>query len=135
MSASSALQAAVYAALQADASLTALVSDRVYDVPPDGAAAPYVSFGPSTFVTERRDGFASRTETIQIDVWTRDQRARQPCKAIMDAVNDVLDQGNLSLADPYGLARMDLVLSRLIDDPDGITKHGVLQYSCEVEGG
>jgi hypothetical protein len=135
VSASSALQGAIYDALQADVPLAALVDDRVYDVPPEGATYPYVSFGPSTFVTERRDCFKSRTETIQVDVWTANQMRRQPCKAIMDAVCDVLDQGNLSLADPYGLARMDLIFARIMDDPNGIARHGILQFSCEVTGG
>lgn len=135
MSASSALQKAVWQALTGDPAVSALVGDRVYDVPPDEPGVPYLSFGPSSVVTERRDGFRSRTEAVQIDVWTRDGLRRQPCKAICDAVIDLLDQGRLTLDHPYGFARMDLVLARVMRDPDGITTHGVLQFEAEVTGG
>lgn len=135
MSASSALQAGIYAALQGDAALTSLVSGRVYDVPMDGVSYPHISFGPSSFTPERRDCITSRTEVFQIDVWARDGLRQQPCKAIVDTVVDLLDQPQIALADPYSLARMELVLSRVVRDPDGITTHGVVQFECEVEGG
>lgn len=134
MSASSALQKAIVAALKADAGVVALVDARVYDVPPVDVGFPFVSLGPGDFMTERRDDMVARTETIQIDVWTRDERRRQPCKALMDAVTSALDQADLTLDDPYGLGRLDLVLARLLDDPDGITRHGVLQFEAEIEG-
>jgi len=134
MSASTALQKAVYQALQADAGLTALVGDRVYDVPPSGATKPYISLGPSSFYPERRDCMTARTESIQVDVWAGDHMDRAPCKRICDAVVSALDAVNLSLDDPYACGRCDLVLARVLDDPDGITKHGVLQFEVEVSG-
>ncbi|WHZ35754.1 DUF3168 domain-containing protein [Sagittula sp. MA-2] len=133
MSASEALQKAVYEALQGDAALTALVADRVYDVPLSGAAYPYISFGPTDFYPERQDCFKRRTETFQIDVWADDDMDRAPCKAICNAVVALLDQARLSLDDPYAMGRCELRLARVMDDPDGITKHGVLQFEAEVQ--
>lgn len=134
MSASSALQKAVIAAMRGDATLASLVGDRIYDVPPGGAPKPFVSLGPTSFFPDPRDCMPARIETIQVDVWTVDQSRRQPCKAICNAVEAVLDGATLALDDPYALGTCDLTLGRVLDDPDGITKHGVLQFRCEVAG-
>lgn len=134
MSASSALQKAIIAAMRGDATLSALVGDRIYDEPPSGATKPFVSLGPTSFFPDPRDCIPTRIETVQIDVWTAGQNRRQPCKAICNAVEGVLDGATLSLDDPYALGTCDLTLGRVLDDPDGITKHGVLQFRCEVTG-
>lgn len=132
MSPSSALQVAVVEALRADAAVSAIVGARVYDVPPVAPDYPFVSLGPTSVITGRPDGYRQRTEVIQVDAWAEDERQRQPIKALCDAILEVLDQADLDLAGPHGLARMDLVLMRVMDDPDGITKHGVLQFECEI---
>lgn len=134
MSASSALQKAIIAALKADAGVAAIVAGRVYDVPPQSAVQPYLSLGPTQTRTMRQDCFRRRVEVIQIDAWSGEQRQRQPIKALADAIITALDQADLSLDDPYGLGRLDLLLSLVQDDPDGITKHAVLQFEAEVTG-
>ena len=122
------------AALRADATLTGMVSARIYDVAPSGADYPHVSLGPTSFFPERRDCMTSRVETFQIDVWARDHERRQPCKAICDAVTTALDMANLSLDDPYALSGLELTLGQVMDDPDGITKHGVLRFEAGIIG-
>ena len=134
MSASSALQKAIVAAMKANAGIAALVGVRIYDEAPVEPVYPYISLGPTSFFTNRQDCFKRRTETVQIDIWDRSPARRQPCKAICDAIVAALDAAKLSLDDPYALARIDLVLARFMDDPDGIAKHGVLQFTCEVTG-
>jgi hypothetical protein len=134
VSASSALQKAIVDALKAHPTVSSLVGDRVYDQPPKGADKPYISLGPSDFRPERRDCMKVRTETVQIDVWDGNQRRQQPCKEICDAVVAALDATRLDLADPYAIGRCDLILARVLNDRDGITKHGVLQFEFEVTG-
>lgn len=80
MSASSALQKAIIDAMRADATLSGMVGGRIYDIAPSGEAYPHVTLGASTFYAERRDCMVTRIETVQVDVWTRDQERRQPCK-------------------------------------------------------
>jgi hypothetical protein len=133
MSASTALQDAVIAALRADPGVTAIVGQRSYDVPPADPVYPFISLGPADMLTGRQDGYRSWVETFQVDCWTEDQRRRQPVKALRDAVIDALDQADLDLQS-YGLSSLDLVLSRVMDDPDGITKHAVLQFTAQVTG-
>jgi hypothetical protein len=133
MSASTALQDAVIEALRSDIGVVALVGLRSYDVPPSDPVYPFISLGPSDMSTGRQDGYRSWVETVQVDCWTEDQRRRQPVKALRDAVIDALDQANLDLQG-YGLSSLDLVFSRVMDDPDGITKHAVLQFTAQVTG-
>ncbi len=135
MSASSALQLAIGEALKSNPPLVALVDGRVFDIAPPGSQKPYVEFGPTSFYLKRQDGFRRRVETVQLDIWADGKEQRQPCKAVCDAVVDALDQAKLALDDPYALGRLELILARVIDDPDGITKHGILQFECEITGG
>ncbi|ATG47598.1 hypothetical protein CEW89_08425 [Celeribacter ethanolicus] len=134
MSASFALQKAIVAALRANSGVTSLISDRVYDDVAEADAYPCISLGPSFFSPERQDCFKRRMETVQIDVWDQSQLKKEPCKRICDAVVAALDMANLSLDDPYALGRIDLTLARIMEDPDGHTKHGVLQFECEING-
>lgn len=134
MSRSTALQVAIIAALREDPGVVAIVGQRSYDVPPGKPTYPFISLGPATVTTGRPDGYRSRVEVVQVDAWAKDERQRQPIKALADAVIDALDQADLDLVGPYGLSRIDLLLSRVMDDPDGITKHAVLQFECEVTG-
>lgn len=132
MSASSALQAAIVMAMRGNAALSAAVGARISDVPEINTQYPCISLGNTSFFPERQDCFRRIVETVQIDVWTRAETQRHPCKDICGLVVDVLDQADLTLADPYSLARCELRLARVMDDPDGITHHGVLQFECEV---
>ncbi|TWA16004.1 uncharacterized protein DUF3168 [Sinorhizobium medicae] len=46
------LQVAIVARLKADAALTALISRRVYDQPPDPVTYPYVTIGEAQFLRD-----------------------------------------------------------------------------------
>lgn len=132
MSVSAELQKAIYDALVADAGVGALVGDRIYDGAPTGAQFPYITFGPADSVGEDLQCITARTESVQLDVWSRDQGRMHPCKAICDAVKDALHLANLSLTvNALVLIRVDGV--RVFLDRDGITAHGVVTVEAELE--
>lgn len=132
MSVSAELQKAIYDALVADSAVGALIGDRIYDGVPKGAVFPYVSFGPTDSLTDDMECVAGRRETVQLDVWSRDQGKMRPCKEIMDAVKDALHFADLSLAvNALVLIRVDG--QRLFMDQDGITAHGVLTVEADLE--
>jgi hypothetical protein len=133
MSADRALQAAVIAALRADPGVSGLVGARVYDVPPPGAALPFVSMGPSSSTPERQDGFRARRVVIQVDAWTEARGQRAPLRALCDVVADALDRAELTLADPYALALLEVLQLQILDDPGGVLRHGVLQFEAVLE--
>jgi hypothetical protein len=132
MSVSNALQTLIFQRLTGASAVTALVGQRVYDHPPKDAVFPYLSFGASDSVPDDADCITGRIETLQIDIWSRAQDGKREAKAITDAVKTALHRwtGNLSVG---ALSMMEVTLSRVIDDPDGITSHGILQVECHVE--
>ena len=133
MSASEALQKAIYTALVADFDVASLIGGRVYDGVPDKPVFPYVSFGPTDFAPEDADCITARRETVQIDVWSRDQSRLRLAKVVVDAVYAALHDANLPMDDPYALAELQVVMGTVRPDPDGITAHGILQFNALVE--
>jgi hypothetical protein len=133
MSSSRAFQMAVAARLKAHAGVSAAVGAKVYDTPPAVAAYPYISFGPSSAVPDDEEGIRAREETLQVDVWTRDNGLLHPCRAITDAVYDALHEVTLDLDMPYANVETNVTLLQVFQDPDGITGHGVVQVTGMVE--
>ncbi|MDR6432028.1 DUF3168 domain-containing protein [Brucella pseudogrignonensis] len=132
MSVSVALQDLIISTLKADPKVSALVADRVYDGPPEKPTFPYISMGASDFRTDDADCINSREETIQIDCWVRRNGRKWPCKEIVDAIVGALRNvtGELSNGTLVGL---NIELSRVLDDPDGITTHGVVQVTGFID--
>ena len=131
-SASVELQDLILARLKGWPALTAILGGRVYDGPPSKPTFPYISLGPSDVVPMDADCFHDREETIQIDVWHRDQGRRWQCKATVDAVKDALHEYAGDLA-THALVELRVELARVMDDPDGITVHGVVQVTALIE--
>ena len=107
----------------------------VYDrVPADpwGTKQAYISFGAEDMTPDDADCVEGEEITIQIDVWSR-KVGRVACKEIMSAVKAALHlRDDLILAENI-LVECRLELSRILQDPDGLTTHGVMQFSFSVE--
>lgn len=132
MSVSVALQDLIISTLKADPKVSALVGDRIYDGPPKDAEFPYISMGPDSFSTEDADCIDMREQTVQIDCWTRKNGRKWPCKQLVDAVVSSVRHldGDLSQG---ALVEVRVDLARIIDDPDGITAHGIVQVTAIIE--
>lgn len=128
------LQDVIIAALKADASVAAIVGDRVYDRAPEGVTFPYISLGATNSIPEDADCIDAESETVQIDIWHRDQGRKWKCKATVNAVRAALHEADLDL-DTNALALMRVTLTRVQIDPDNITAHGIVQVEAIVEEG
>lgn len=133
MSASVALQDAVLARLKADATVSGLVGDRVFDQAPDSSPYPYIALGASYVVPGRGDDLTYRVEVLQLDIWVDKSGRKWPAKEIVDAVISALDGASFDLADPYALSRCEVVLARVVDERDGLLVQGIVQIECGVE--
>lgn len=93
-----ALQAAIYQALQADATLAGLVGSAIYDAAPPGAVPPlYVSLGPET-VRERGDkGAGGAYHDVDVSV-VSDAPGFLAAKQVAVAISDVLSDASLTLS-------------------------------------
>jgi hypothetical protein len=117
------IQVAIDNRLYNDTNVTSRVTG-IYDEVPDGTTFPYISYGYPTdtaFDTKQTDG----AETIfQIDVWSRN--GKKEVSDISGAIQNSLKEP-LSVSG-FSVPIFDLDFQQILDDPDGETKHGVLQY-------
>lgn len=125
------LQKAVYAALAADAPLTALIGTALHDHVPQNAAFPFAVIDQ----TQLRD-WSTGTErgsehVLMLHVWSRYDGKRE-AYAIADAMREVLDGAELTL-DDNRLITLAHQFSDLKRDPDGETYHGVLRFRAVTE--
>lgn len=124
------LQAAIYAAVQADTAIMDLISDIYDDVPADpfGSSSGYIAFGPEDEATET-GCVGLVTVSLQIDVWSR-SRGRKHCKEVLHELLRIVagvatdENPIVSRGEPF---------TRILRDPDGITFHGILQLSFGME--
>lgn len=132
MSASFALQQAVYQRLTTVAALSSLIGARVYDDPPLGADYPYISFGPMDALTEDADLLDGAEVSLQIDVWSSAQDGQREAKAICDAIRTALHRHSANLS-TGALAMMEVSRLRTIPDPAEHLTHGIVTLDCVVE--
>lgn len=129
---SGALQAAIYGALQGDATLTGLVGSAIYDAPPSGALPGlYVTLGAER-VRDASDGSgAGAWHDLTIAVVTG-AAGFSAAKAVAGAVSDLLHQADLPLVrgrlvslrfrraearrESSGLRRIDLTFRARVED-------------------
>lgn len=134
VSASAELQKLVYNHLLADAAIVALVSDRIYDGARAAAAPPYITFGPGDTVDDSSECIEAGEETLQLDIWSEKHgrlvEARQICGAVRKSLKAMVGP----MPDPYALIAILGVGVRVFVDSDGITAHGVVTLTAEVEG-
>lgn len=132
MNISRGLQAAIFDALVADAGVGALVEDRIYDGAPSDRQYPCITFGPTSSFNDDLTCVDARTETVQLDVWSRDQGRMGPCKDICDAIKAALHLAELSLTQ-HALIRIRIDGIRVLRDSDGVTAHGVVTVEADLE--
>jgi hypothetical protein len=125
------LQQAVFAALDGDAALNALLGSpaAIYDDVPQGSAFPYVVVGQAEaakpFDTKTEEGME---QTVVIHTWSQ-YLGMKETKEIMAAVMGALDQQSLSVTG-HDLALLIYTTGSTSLEEDGITRHGVQKFKA-----
>lgn len=138
------LQLAALNKLRATTALVALVGTKIYDRVPEktaggvlvpDVASPYISFGPVTAISEDADCIDGMEITFQIDCWSwgaglayGSVQARQ----IIGEVRKALHNADLELS-TNALVSIRHELTRVIRESDGVTNHGLAQFTATVE--
>ena len=128
MSASWALQQAVYAALVASGDVAERVGDRVFDHVPRDAAFPYLVIGED----DLRDAGASLSEhLIAVHVWSR-AAGLSECKEAAEAVRLALDRAELAVTGQtlIGIRHLGTEFAR---DADGETLSATVRFRAVLE--
>ncbi|WP_313026649.1 DUF3168 domain-containing protein [Brucella sp.] len=136
MNISEELQRYLYAALRTVPEVTNLAGGRVYDRVPSTngqvtAQFPYVSFGPVNMIDDYADCVDGETHTIQLDVWSR-AVGQGECKNIVDGIRKSLNRSQPEL-DENAVVGVNIPISQIVRDPDGLTTHGIIQVEIMVE--
>lgn len=125
------VQTALFAALRADADLTAIVGDRVFDHAPANVAFPCISFGraaASDWSTATEDGVEL---LLTLHVWSKAKGKREALE-IMDAVRAVLHDAAPAL-DEHRLVNLRLVSAEARYDEDQAVQHGLMRLRAVTE--
>ena len=124
---------AIRAALLGNASLMNLI-DAVYDkVPKDPwkSKNAHIGRGPVYGSDDGAECITSSEITLQLDIWSR-KTSRVACDDIVFAAKRAVETTPISLPS-FGLVEVNVVLWRVIDDPDPLQQHGILQLSAMVD--
>jgi hypothetical protein len=129
-------------AMKADPEIAAKAGNRVYDRPLDkpaaqlGIASPYISLGPTSNLPASVGDCVDGVEiTLQWDVWSwgaGEAYSTVECRTIVERIRRVLDDAELALTD-NALVTLTYELSSVVRDRDGITTHGLIQFTGIVE--
>lgn len=120
------------ARLRADATMTGLVSGRVYDQVPAGAARPYVNVRSIQAVDDGADCIDGQEVYLDIDVWS-DAVGSGEAGQIASAVRKVLHGASLALDEPYTLTDIEHRDTNLARESDGIMTRARMSFRALVE--
>lgn len=124
------LQKAVYAHLEGDAALAALVTG-IYDNPPEKTVFPYVVLGNlrlSDWSAQAAPGMRVR---MDIHAFSQEQGHKQAAD-ITARLQELLHAQTLSV-NGQALVNMRVTGSTLFTEPDGITQHGLLELEAVTQ--
>ena len=127
------LQAWIVGIVEADATLMGQIAGIYDSIPenPYGVRSTYISFGPEFVDEYTADCLKRQGNVVQLDVWSK-AVGRVECKQVCARLKSLIEGTDLQLTTFSGLSP-NLVLQRVVGDPqDGVT-HGVLQFRFEIE--
>ncbi len=123
------LQGAIIARLKAAPAVTALVGNRIGDIPQSTWEKPYISIGPSNYIAELIDCVDGGEIMMQVDCWS-DATVMSQVRQVADAVRRALRNWEPLLAtnalvsfEPW---RTDFIT-------DGAIKQAALRFNAIVE--
>lgn len=91
------LQKGLRAALAANSEVTAIVSSRIYDEPPQNVSFPYLRFGDITPAVFDTDTIEGALVTISIEGHSRSPSGRVEAAQMVEAVKSALHRQELSV--------------------------------------
>lgn len=126
------VQAAVYARLTGDATLTGMISG-VYDYVPENAAYPFVVIGEALETPDNRHGGFGRETVITLHVWSQYEGYAQALR-IGERVTALLDHQPLTIPTVSHIAtRFEFAQTLTDPEPPGNIRHLVLRYRVVTE--
>lgn len=102
----------------------------VYDRATESAVFPYATLGASYWTDDSVECIEAREVTLQIDVW-HSQSSKGAAEDLTDDVATALH--GWADTDALTMHPLRVTLVRVMDDPDGVSVHGVVQVEADIE--
>ena len=133
MSSSAELQGMFYSTLKGDAPIMAIANGVFDRVPtnPFGTKTAYITLGATDGTDDTADCIDGQEINTTLHIWSR-AVGKVECKRLTDLVRRKLHRASLSLTE-NALVFLEVESTRVFDDPDGLTTHGVVQVRAAVE--
>jgi hypothetical protein len=126
------LQQSVFAALSADAGLTALIGpDRVFDDVPQATPLPYITLGRIAAQDWSTGGEYATEHVFTVHVWSA-ARGKKETHEILSAIRAVLHDQPLAVAG-HSLINLRHERSEIRRDANGETIHGTARFRAVTE--
>jgi hypothetical protein len=125
------LQSACVKALKDDATLSAIVNKRIYDLPPSAATFPYVEIGEAQFLRDDATCINGGRTYLTMHAWS-DKVGYPEVKAIADAVVEAIHLNPLTLPTNRLVSIMHQQ-TRVFRDSDGLKSHAVIEFVANTE--
>lgn len=106
--------------------ITLFADVPVYDNVPQGAEPPYIVLGEAVNAMNDTDGYNGFNILYPIHVWS-EYRGKAETLAIQTLIYKALHRGKFSLSG-YTCIAVTQESIQVLNDPDGITRHGVQQF-------
>lgn len=130
--ASTALRAAIHAALVADGAVNAALGGaKIYDEPPRNAAFPYVTLGDARVIDVSADLAPMQEHQLTLHAWSR-QGGHKEAHVIAGALLSALDDAPLSPAG-HRLVNLRFAIADIRREADGRTYHALLRFRAITE--
>lgn len=126
------LLAAIRQKLLAVAELEAIVAARIFDRPSQEVTFPYVQLGETQAVPFRAICVEGSTIYVTLHAWARDGWAGDTVRQIAKLVVPALDGATLDLGPDYVCQLIEHQDTRVLRDPDGTTRHGVIEFRADI---
>lgn len=122
------LQQALFARLGADTGVQALIGNpvRLYDHVPQNPTFPYVTLGEEFSTDWGAKGLAGQDVDLILHAWSR-YRGKAQAKQILGAIHTCLHEADFAVSGA-NLVLCRFAFSDVIDDPDGLTRHGIIRF-------
>lgn len=125
------IQAAIYARLTGDATLTGLVTG-VFDDVPEKQAHPYVVLGEAIETPRNWHGGFGREVVETLHVWSRSRGFSQGL-AIAQRITTLLDHQPMTLAGGHLVVSVRHELTQTLRDPDPEIRHLPVRFRLTTE--
>lgn len=126
------LQRGVFAALLADADLSAAMGTvRLYDQAPANAKFPYLTFGRTSVYDWSTDTETGAEHLVTLHVWSK-ARGKSECHALIETVRGALDDAALAL-ESHALIRLRTEYSEIRYEDDNDVHHGLIRFRALTE--